>query len=216
MNFNGVIFDLDGTLVNSLEDLADSMNTVLRNNHFPEHTTEAYNYFIGSGIRNLVSRTLPEPHKDEQTIAKCFAEMVEIYRENCMNKTRPYDGIPALLDELIKYGLKLAVLSNKADELTKRIVPVLLPGREFSAVMGLSNEATKKPNPAGALQISRQMNIAPDKMLYIGDSGVDMQTANNAGMYAAGACWGFRSREELMKNGARILLEHPSDLIRIL
>ena len=216
MNFNGVIFDLDGTLVNSLEDLADSMNTVLRNNHFPNHTTEAYNYFIGSGIKNLVSKALPELHRDGQTISKCFVEMVERYRENCMNKTRPYDGIPGLLNELVKYGLKLAVLSNKADELTKKIVPVLLPDWEFSAVMGLSNEATKKPNPAGALQISKQMNIVPDKILYIGDSGIDMQTANNAGMYAAGACWGFRSREELTKNGAKILLEHPLDLIRIL
>jgi len=215
MKFNGVIFDLDGTLVNSLEDLADSMNTVLQNNRFPEHETAAYNYFVGSGIRNLVREALPES-ADEQTVDRCFTAMVEIYRNNCMNKTKPYEGIPELLDELVLRKIKFAVFSNKADELTKKMVPVLLPDWDFELITGLRKEAYKKPNPLVALQISEKLGIPPGKMIYVGDSGIDMQTANNAGMYAVGASWGFRTREELISNGAKKLLDHPLDLIKIL
>jgi len=215
MDFKAVIFDLDGTLVNSLEDLADSMNSVLQNCNFLTHEIQAYKHFVGNGIRDLVCKALPEANKDLELIDKCYNMMIEVYRNNCVNKTKPYDGIVELLDELILHNMKLAVFSNKADEFAKKIVLTLLPNWNFEAIIGLSTEAHKKPNPLGALQISEKLGIIPEEIIYVGDSGIDMQTANNAGMYAAGALWGFRTKEELTSNGAKYLLSHPSDLIRV-
>lgn len=216
MNFKGVIFDLDGTLVNSLEDLADSMNVVLQSHNFPTHSLQTYKQFIGNGIRNLVYKSLPEANKDEVIIGKCYDSMIEIYRNNAVNKTKPYDGITGLLDELVSRNMKLAVFSNKADEFTKHIVLTLLPEWNFEAIVGLSNEAHKKPNPFVALQISEKLGISPEDMIYLGDSGTDMQTANNARMSAVGALWGFRSKEELTSNGAKYLLNNPLELLKIL
>jgi phosphoglycolate phosphatase len=216
MKFKGIIFDLDGTLVNSLEDLADSMNTVLQNHNFPTHAIPAYKHFIGNGIRNLVYKTLPETNRDEILITECYDLMIEEYRNNSVNKTKPYDGITGLLDELVSRNMKLAVFSNKADEFTKKIVLTLLPEWNFEAIVGLSNDAHKKPNPFVALQISEKLGIRPEDMIYVGDSGTDMQTANNAGMYAVGALWGFRTKEELISNGAMCLINNPLDLISII
>lgn len=215
MNFKGVIFDLDGTLVNSLEDLADAMNNVLLKFNYPVHNLTAYKTFIGNGILNLVRSALPEKNRSEQTIAECFTLMNEIYNNNCTNKTRPYDGIIDLLSELKLRNMKLAVFSNKADEFTKRIVQALMPGY-FNEVVGLSSEAQRKPNPSGALGISKRLEILPDNMIYIGDTGIDMQTANNAGMYAVGVLWGFRTKEELMANGAKHIISHPSEVFNII
>jgi len=216
MKFKGVIFDLDGTLVNSLEDLADSMNIVLGKYDFPAHELQVYKYFIGNGIRNLVREALPETHREEKTIAKCFDSMIEVYRNNCINKTKPYDGITQLLDGLVSRNMKLNVFSNKADELAKKIVLTLLPNWNFEVISGLTDEAHKKPDPIGALLISKKIGIQPENIIYVGDSGIDMQTANNAGMYAAGALWGFQTEEELISNGAEYLLKHPMDLFQIL
>jgi|APIni6443716594_1056825.scaffolds.fasta_scaffold317053_1 phosphoglycolate phosphatase len=216
MNFKGVIFDLDGTLVNSLEDLADSMNAILQNHSFPAHSLSAYKDFIGNGIRYLVGKSLPESNRDEATIDRCHKLMVEVYRENAVNKTRPYDGISELLEELVSRNMKMAVFSNKADEFTKYIVHALLPEWNFEAILGLSVDAHKKPNPFVALQISEKFGVSPNEIIYLGDSGVDMQTATNAGMYAVGALWGFRTEAELTSNGARHLIKKPSDLLKIL
>jgi phosphoglycolate phosphatase len=216
MKFEGVLFDLDGTLVNSLDDIADSMNSVLRQHHFPVHPNEDYKLFIGNGLRNLVRTVLPEAYRtDEELVGKCLASMIELYNANCLNKTRPYAGIPELLDQLTSRGVRLAILSNKNDALTKKIVQALLPRWNFEYVVGLTTEALKKPNPAEALRISREMGIPPEKMLYAGDSGTDMLTATNAGMNAVGVLWGFRSKEELLSNGANLLAEYPGDLIQI-
>ena len=216
MRFKGVIFDLDGTLVNSLEDLADSMNFVLQNYNFPTHDIQTYKHLIGNGIRNLVQESLPKSNNDDELIIKCFDSMIKVYRDNCINKTKPYEGIIDLLDELALRNIKLAVFSNKADELTKKIVLALLPNRKFEVIIGLSDEAYRKPNPHGAQLISEILGVHPDNIIYVGDSGIDMQTANNAGMYAVGALWGFRTKEELTSNGAKYLLNHPLDLIQIL
>jgi phosphoglycolate phosphatase len=213
--FKGVIFDLDGTLVNSLEDIADSMNTVLLKFNFPVHDVQTYKQFVGHGIRNLIIKALPEAERNEASIEKCQNLMLDTYRTNCLNKTRPYDGITELLDTLTSRNLKLAVFSNKTDEFTKKVVQALLPKWRFEAVIGLSNEAHKKPNPSIALQISRMFDLNPDEIIYAGDSAVDMQTANNAGMYAVGVLWGFREKEELLSSGARYLLDHPLDLLKI-
>lgn len=215
MNFKGVIFDLDGTLVNSLEDLADSMNSVLLDYHFPTHSLDAYKSFIGNGILNLVRVSLPETVQDEQIIMSCYNRMIDIYSNNCTIKTKPYDGIIFLLNELKSRKMKLSVFSNKADEFTKKIVQSLMPDY-FDVIMGLKSEAHKKPNPLGALQISENLGISPENMVYIGDTGIDMQTAQNAKMYGVGALWGFRTREELITNGAKKTLNHPMDLIKFL
>lgn len=215
MNFKAVIFDLDGTLVNSIEDLADSMNEVLRQNDLPVHNMEAYKYFVGNGLRNLVKAALPESHQEEAFIKNAMAEMMEIYSDNCLNKTTFYKDIPNLLDSLVLRDIKAAVFSNKPDELTKKVVKALFPDHHFEAVIGFTDESLKKPNPVVALSICDALGLPPKNVLYVGDSGVDMQTANNAGMIAVGALWGFRTKEELALNGARYFLNHPLNLLKL-
>lgn len=216
MSFKGVIFDLDGTLVNSLEDLADSMNSVLIRYGFPSHNLQEYKYFIGNGMKNLVRKAIPDEFRNEELILEYYNLMMEEYRNNCTKKTRPYDGIFELLNELVSRDMKLAVFSNKVDELTKKVVTILLPNWKFEAVIGYSTEIPRKPNPLGALTISQQLGIEPENLIYIGDTDVDMQTANSAGLYAVGALWGFRTKEELILNGAKNLLSRPMELIQIL
>lgn len=213
MNFKAVIFDLDGTLVNSLDDLAESMNTVLRNNNFPTHTIIDYKGFIGNGILNLVRASLPKNVQNEEMIQSYYHQMIDIYEKNCTIKTKPYDGIIDLLKELKSRKIKLAVFSNKADDFTKKIVQELMPDC-FDIVIGLTNENYRKPNPTSALYISEKFSIHPKDIIYIGDTGIDMQTAVNAGMYGIGALWGFRTKEELIANGAQDVLVYPMHLIQ--
>lgn len=216
MKYKGIIFDLDGTLVNSIEDLSDSMNSVLQRNNFPTHDINSYKQFVGNGMKNLVRRALPEEHKDEKTVEECFDMMVETYGKNCTVKTKPYDGICDLLNELTSRDIKLTVLSNKTDALTKIVVKNLFSSWHFEFVIGLTDEALKKPNPQGALQICHDLGFTPSEMLYLGDSGTDMQTANNANMLAIGVLWGFRTKEELLINGAKHLLKLPLELVQLL
>ncbi|KDN54398.1 HAD family hydrolase [Flavobacterium seoulense] len=215
MKFKAVLFDLDGTLVNSLIDIADSINKVLSEQNFPTHSYEVINDFIGSGLRNLVTKALPESCKDEISINTTFESMVTVYRDNCIHKTAAYDGIIELLEELKSRNIKLAILSNKADELTKKIGLSLFPDY-FEIVMGLKSEATKKPNPAAAIQISADLGCLPEEVLYVGDSGIDMQTAKNANMYAVGVLWGYRPKEELLAEGAQTIINHPLELLELL
>jgi phosphoglycolate phosphatase len=215
MKYKGVIFDLDGTLVNSLEDIANAMNTILQSLDYPTHSYEDYQFFIGSGLRNLVSKSLPINLNDETQIEHCFELMIQVYRENCTNQTSFYEGIIELLDYLKAHDIKLSVFSNKADELTKKIVAEILPDY-FDAVVGLSIESLKKPNPFEALEISKNLGIKPEEMLFVGDSGIDMQTSTNANMNAVGVLWGYRPEEELIANGAKYIINHPLDLLQIL
>ena len=215
MKFKGVIFDLDGTLVNSLEDIADAMNKVLQELDFPTHSYEDYQYFIGSGLRNLVSKSLPSSQNNDNQIEVCLNLMLTIYRNACTNKTKPYPGIVELLDYLISINMKLSVFSNKSDELTKKIVADLFPNY-FKTAVGLSTESLKKPNPFEAIEISKNLGLKPEEMIFVGDSGIDMQTATNANMHAIGVLWGYRPEEELIAKGAKNLLNHPLDLIPLL
>lgn len=215
MIYKAVIFDLDGTLVNSIEDLADAMNMALKNEEFPTHSYNAYKYFVGSGIRSLVIKALPETQRNEAQINKCFDAMMTIYSKQCTNKTKPYAGIIDLLNQLKARNLKLSVLSNKADELTKKITLALFPDY-FEPILGLKLEAHKKPNPVVALEICKALNVQPEEAIYVGDTAIDMQTANNAKMLAVGAPWGFRTEKELIDSGAKHILNHPLDLIKLL
>ncbi|TPG32660.1 HAD family hydrolase [Flavobacterium pectinovorum] len=215
MKFKGIIFDLDGTLVNSLEDISDAMNTVLQSLNFPTHSYDAYQYFIGSGLRNLVSKALPASNNTDQQIETCFESMIKEYREICTFKTKPYNGIVELLDHLATQDFKLAVFSNKADELTKKIAAEIFPDY-FDAAIGLSTESLKKPNPFEAIEISKNWNLKPEEIIFIGDSDIDMLTANNANMFPVGVSWGYRTEKELTESGAKVVINNPSDLLLIL
>lgn len=214
MRFKGIIFDLDGTLVNSLHDISDAMNVVLTGLNHPTHSYETYQYFIGSGLRNLVSKALPAHNSDEQ-IEICFKCMINEYRKSCTFKTKPYDGILDLLNNPALDNIKMAVFSNKADELTKKIVSEIFPDH-FDEAVGLSTEKLKKPNPFEALAISKKWNLSPEEVLFVGDSDIDMQTAVNANMYPVGVSWGYRTEEELKSSGAKGVINTPSELIEYL
>lgn len=212
-----VLFDLDGTLLNTIEDLADSMNSVLARHDFPVHDLEAYKYFVGDGIENLVRRALPESHRaEESTVALCLASMREEYGRRRRQKTRPFEGVPELLDALEDRGIKVAILSNKPDEATKFVVKELLSRWRFEAVVGERPNVPRKPDPASAIEIAERLAIPTRDFLYVGDTDTDMRTANAAGMYAVGALWGYRKADELLKNGARALIERPLDVLTLL
>ena len=216
MTYRAAIFDLDGTLLDTLEDLADSMNAVLRNMGYPEHAVEAYRYFVGDGMEMLARRTLPESAVSDEQIARTMAGMEEEYGRRWADKTRPYPGIPEMLDELERRRIPKAVLSNKPDPFTKLTVKELLAGWTFDPVLGIRPGVPKKPDPVGALEIAAHLQIAPGEFLYLGDTNTDMQTAHSAGMFALGATWGFRPGTELKASGARRLLDHPSELLALL
>jgi Predicted phosphatases len=216
MKFKAVLFDLDGTLLNTLEDLSDSVNAVLTASGYPVHNTEAYKYFVGNGLRNLITRALPEDRRDDATIGSALTAMRLEYGKRWADKTRPYPGVPQLLNGLAENNIQMAVLSNKADEFTQLIIQKLLPDWKFAAVFGEGPATPKKPDPAGALKISQLLGIPPGEFLYLGDTNVDMRTAVLAGMYPVGVLWGFRKSDELVEGGARVLIPKPEALLDLL
>ena len=211
-----VLFDLDGTLVDSLADLADSMNRVLTRQGLPSHPVQAYRYFVGEGIVKLVQRALPAEARQPDFIDECVREMRQEYASHWADTTRPYPGIAELLDALTARQIEMAILSNKPDELTREVVRTLLPEWHFAAVSGARETIPRKPDPAGALRIADLLHRNPADFLYLGDTNTDMQTARGAGMFAIGALWGFRTAEELKENGAQTLLSVPIELCRLL
>lgn len=216
MSWSAVLFDLDGTLLNTLEDLADSMNAVLRGHGFPEHPVDAYRYFVGEGTEQLVRRTLPGGEPETELVRRCLLDLEAEYGRRWAAKTRPYPGVPELLDALEARGLPKAVFSNKPDPFTRLTVSRLLASWRFHPVRGARPEVPRKPDPAGALAIAAELGAAPATCLYIGDTSTDMQTATAAGMYPVGATWGFRTAEELTDSGARRLIDRPAQLLELL
>jgi phosphoglycolate phosphatase len=213
MHNRAVLFDLDGTLLDTLDDLADSMNAVLQRLGFPAHKTACYRYFIGEGIQNLVWRTLPEANRDSATVAKGVAEMRAEYARRWADKTRPYDGIPELLDELAERRIPMAVLSNKPDGPVRDMVGRFLGLERFAVVAGAKPNVPHKPDPTAALGIAATLGIRPQGFVYLGDSNTDMLTAVAAGMFPVGALWGFRSADELLATGAKALIARPDELL---
>ncbi|MDR1459348.1 MAG: HAD family hydrolase [Bacteroidales bacterium] len=212
-NFQAIIFDLDGTLVDSICDIADAMNRTLMKYGFPIHSYSAYRYFVGDGLKSLVFNALPEEGKDENKVDECFHVVLEDYLENYLVKSKLYDEIDDLLDALSKKRIKMAILSNKADAITQKICRVLLRVWNFDIILGATDRFPRKPNPESALFIAEKLNISPENILYVGDTGIDMETANRAGMFAVGATWGFRKKEELEQFGAKKIINHPLDLL---
>ncbi|MEW5721925.1 MAG: HAD family hydrolase [Thermodesulfobacteriota bacterium] len=212
---SGIIFDLDGTLLDTLEDIADNLNEVLCRFGYPRRGLNEYRLLIGHGMRTLVKRALPGEAQYPGEVEDIISAYLDLYRRGWAVKTRPYDGIPEVLAQAEQSRLALAVLSNKRDEFTQKMVPHFFPERRFNLVLGVgaSDRFPPKPDPAAALFISERLSLAPERFIYIGDSDVDMRTARSANMLAVGAAWGFRSREELVGAGAQAVLDHPRELM---
>lgn len=192
-----VIFDLDGTLLNTIADLANSTNYALKRCGFPIHGTEEYNFFVGNGINKLFERALPETERNETNILRIRQEFILHYDAHNADYSTPYPGIVPLLEELQQKGYLLAVASNKYQAATQKLVSHYFPQVRFSAVFGQREGIPVKPDPTIVQDILAQTGTHASKVLYVGDSGVDMQTAYHAGVTAAGVTWGFRPRTEL-------------------
>jgi phosphoglycolate phosphatase len=216
MKYISVIFDLDGTLLNTLEDIADSLNRVLRERGLGTHPTDSYRYFVGSGAEELVIRALPPGKRDRELIAECVAAFRVEYRRNWNVRTRPYEGVPELLASLAERGTRMAILSNKPHEFTVLCVRQYFSGYDFAAVLGEGEGIPLKPNPTGALEIARHLAIPPGEFAFVGDTGTDMETAVRAGMFPLGALWGFRPEKELIESGAIKTIARPIDVLRFM
>ena len=215
MEILAVIFDLDGTLLDTIEDLADATNAVLRRRGFPVHGVEAYKTFVGDGLDLLVERALPGDRRDAGMLRECVEDFGREY-EGCWDrKTRPYEGVMEMLRALAARGLKLAVLSNKPHAATVRVVRALLGGVAFDVVRGAVPGVPRKPDPTAALDIAARLGVPPRACLCVGDLGNDMRMAVSAGMIPVGALWGFRGEAELRAGGAVILAAAPLDVMAL-
>jgi phosphoglycolate phosphatase len=213
MRFRAALFDLDGTLVDSLNDIADAMNAVLEERGFARHDPAAYRYMIGDGMDMLVLRALPDDQRDPVAVRDCAAAMRHLYARRWFIRSRPYAGIPELLSALERRGVKLAVLSNKPQDFTELMVRRFFPEFRFESIRGIQPGIPPKPDPLSALQTADALAVSQDRMVYMGDSAVDMKTAVSAGMYPVGVLWGYRTASELIHGGARLLVRQPEDLL---
>ena len=212
--FKAVLYDLDGTLLNTLGDIASAMNNVLTAKGFPAHPVDAYRFFVGDGMEMLVRRTLPvDLTGDAAMVQECLMEMKDEYSRLCYDTSRPYPGITELLRTLQKLDVSQSVFSNKPHDFTQEMVERYFPDISFHAVSGLRDGLPKKPDPAGALLIAESSGIPPADFFYLGDTATDMKTAISAGMFPAGAAWGFRGERELRENEARIILYSPEEVL---
>jgi phosphoglycolate phosphatase len=216
MKYKAVIFDLDGTLLNTLKDIGNSVNTGLTKIGLPIHEIEAYKSFIGWGREELAIKALPENQRNPEQIQKLLAYINEEYGKHWADNTLPYPGVPEMLDTLTAKNIKMAILSNKPQDFTDWTVTRLLPKWHFEVVSGVRASVPKKPDPTAARQIAVNWSLTPSQIIFLGDSEIDVQTANRAGMLAVGALWGFRSREELLSCGAKTLISRPADLIPLI
>lgn len=209
-----VIFDLDGTLLDTIGDLAASCNHTLLRNGFVEHPIARYRQMVGGGITKLIERALPEEcHGDGTLVAALRNDFIEYYSAHIADLTKPYDGIPELLEELHSRSIGLAVASNKFIEGTQYLVGKFFHQIDTLAVEGQRDGVAVKPDTAMVENIIAHFGVDRRRILYVGDSGVDMQTALNAGLSSVGVTWGFRSREELISAGAERLVDHPSEIL---
>jgi len=213
---DAIIFDLDGTLLDTLADIGGSVNTVLAQFDFPTHELDAYRYFVGDGVGTLFARALPEDQCDAQVVKQCVVAFQREYRRQWNVHTRLYEGIREMLDDLTRRRWKLAVLSNKPDEFTQSCVRHYLSAWRFEVVFGQREGVPRKPDPTAAKEIAALLAVSPQRCVYVGDTSIDMQTACNAGMRPVGVLWGFRTREELQMAGARHLIQHPRQLLDLL
>ena len=213
-DIRAVLFDLDGTLADTLADLANATNWALVQFGFPTHPVESYRFKVGDGARELCARALPagKPRLVDDVVRL----MRQHYDQHCFDRTKLYPGIPGLVSKLTQRDYKLAVLSNKPDDFTKRMVAHYFKSSPFAAVRGQLPNVPLKPDPTAALQIAQELGIPPAHWLYLGDTNTDMRTARAAGMHPVGVLWGFRDRDELVETGAEHVVTKPDEVLRLL
>ena len=212
MTYKAVIFDLDGTLVNSLEDLADATNYALKSFGQQVHSTEAVKLMVGEGTRTLISRALN--NKNPELVEPVLVKMREKYDQICLNKSRPYNGLQEVVAELAKRNFKLAVLTNKDEKMAQKIVSHFFDGF-FQIVKGTIDAVAVKPEPTAVLQVLAKLGVRPEEAIFVGDSKIDVQTAKAAGIKAVGVSWGFRGRSELIEAGADAVIEEARHLLKL-
>lgn len=210
-----IIFDLDGTLLNTIADLAQSTNHALKVLGYPTHEESAYNFMVGNGINKLFERALPEGEKSEENVLRVRKEFIPYYDVHNADKSQPYPGIPELLEQMQEKGMQLAVASNKYQVATEKLVAHYFPNIRFTAVFGQREGINVKPDPTVVFDILKIAQVAKEEVLYVGDSGVDMQTAANAGVTACGVTWGFRPRTELESFHPAHIVEQASEIAAI-
>jgi phosphoglycolate phosphatase len=216
MAYRGLIFDLDGTLLDTLEDIADAMNIALDRLGFPQWDLVHYRRIVGAGEHELARLALPERARDAETLYRCVKAWREEYARRWDRKTRPYGGIEEMLEGLRGSGVPTAILSNKSHEFTLALAARFLGDHRFVEILGRLPEIPRKPDPTGALQILKTMELEAPSVLYVGDTPTDMETALASAMEPVGVSWGFRPGEELISAGAVRLIEHPRDLLQIM
>ncbi len=209
-----VIFDLDGTILNTLEDLADSLNVILDQYGYPQRSLSEVRGFVGNGIRLLVKRAMPEG-SSETELDQLHQDFIQYYQQHCMDKTRPYEGIPELLREVRNRGYHTAVVSNKADQAVKTLCDRYFVGL-FDIAVGERNGISRKPAPDSVNEILSSLQVNRERTVYIGDSDVDIATAQNAGMDGIIVTWGFKDPDFLKKMGARCLVSDPREILNLL
>lgn len=207
------IFDLDGTLLNTLEDLADAANHVLTNHGFPTHPVEAYRYFVGNGMPKLIERILPENSKSGVVYDTCLKEFLDFYTIHMHDKTTVYDGLTSVLENLQNKEIKLAVATNKVQAALPPLMANYFPTIHWNALFGQRVGIPVKPDPQIVFDILESTGCSKDETLYLGDTNVDMQTAHAAGLKAIGVLWGYRPRTELEAAHAEYIIEKPEELL---
>ncbi|MEI8347996.1 MAG: HAD family hydrolase [Pseudomonadota bacterium] len=215
MSIRAIIFDLDGTLLDTLEDIANSMNQALNKLGFPSHLTRSYKTLVGNGVSELARQALPNGTSQE-VIDECLLLMRNFYQDQYNQHTQPYPGIVELLQKLKRLGPKLAVLSNKPHEFTEKIVNEYFPPETFEKIWGAKKGIPHKPHPASALALMAELKVEPHETMLVGDSAVDVQTAINAGITPIAVLWGFRSLDELKRAGAQLIVNCPIELFSLI
>lgn len=209
-----VVFDLDGTLVNSLEDLADAVNLGLKSMGFPVHEVEKFRYFVGNGAMLLCQRALPEKHRTDENTTALYKKFAQHYAVHFADKTRPYDGIAELLRDIKSKGINIAVASNKPHADCNRVVDMLFDRSHIDAAMGSNNGFEKKPAPDIVFELMQRFGADASQTLFVGDSDVDIITAKNASVESVGCLWGFRTEDELKNAGADFIAASPCDILK--
>ena len=209
------IFDMDGTVCNTIDDLADAVNYALNKLGYPLHSVEEYKYFVGNGITMLIYRALPKDKKTDADVAQARELMLDFYRVHFADKTVAYDGIIDLLNKLKEKGIHIACCTNKAHHMAQAVAEKLFCGI-FETVIGQTDDRPLKPDPFSVNEIMEKFGTTAGQTVFIGDSGVDMQTAARAGAISIGVTWGFRTEEELKENGAQYIAHAPLDIIKII
>jgi phosphoglycolate phosphatase len=214
MKIQAIIFDLDGTLLNTIDDIAEATNFSLLKNGFKTHSPASYQEMVGLGLKNLIEQALDDKNPDD--IDRVFYDLIQYYMKNPVKKTFPYEGIVELLENLQNRNLLIAILSNKMHEITIQIVKMIFKQIQFNSVYGSRENVPKKPDPTSAFAISSELGVLPENILFVGDSSTDIKTAINAGMIPVGVSWGYRSVESIEKAGARFIIHQPGELLNYL